>query len=114
MAKVSNLCDIRIQLGSLLAATWDSPPRPDEPGYGSFAEAFERYVRARDVRVPKYTNAELRQIASRPKDEYRHRHLLKNAADLKLGQNPDLLLLPFQVGWIEFLFCIRLLKVLTG
>jgi len=88
-------------LGSLLAATWDSPPRPDEPGYESFAKAFERYVRARDVRIPKYTDAELRQIANRPKDEYRHRHLLKDAADVKLGQNPDLRLLPFQVGWIE-------------
>lgn len=86
---------------SLVAATWDSPPRPGEPGYDSFTKAFEGYVRARAVKIPKYTEAELRQIGDRPEDEYRLRHRLRSAADLQLGQKSELRLLPFQVSRIQ-------------
>ncbi|KAK2461624.1 hypothetical protein APHAL10511_006087 [Amanita phalloides] len=84
-------------------ATWDSPPRPGDVGYEPFAKAFARYVQALDVRVPKYTNAQLREFKNRPKDEYRLRHCLRDAAKLQLGQSPELQLLPFQVDGFNWL-----------
>ncbi|KAF8640689.1 hypothetical protein AX17_000345 [Amanita inopinata Kibby_2008] len=84
-------------------ATWDSPPRPSEPGYDAFVNAFEQYVKSRRVRIPKYTASDLRQLEDRPRDGYRHHHLLRNATDLQLGQKSDLKLLPFQVDGFNWL-----------
>ncbi|KAF8634457.1 hypothetical protein AX15_000900 [Amanita polypyramis BW_CC] len=84
-------------------ATWDSPPRPSDPGYAVFVKAFARYVASRNVRVPKYTQAELRQFEDRPKDISKNPLVLKNATDLKLGQNPELQLLPFQIEGFNWL-----------
>lgn len=82
----------------LFKASWDSPPRPDDPGYDAFKTAFKRFVDSRLVIVPKLSITEAKAFDQRSKDEYRLKYVLKDAADLDLGQDPKLKLMPFQVG----------------
>jgi hypothetical protein len=46
-------------------ATWDSPPRRGSPDYAAFEKAFENYVDARSVVVPKYTKGEIEEMEKR-------------------------------------------------
>lgn len=84
-------------------ASWDSPPELGEKGYDAFTNAFERYVFSRTVEVPKLSKAHAKQFDNRVKDEYRKKYLLKDAADLQLGQAPGLKLMPFQVDGFNWL-----------
>ncbi|KAF5323433.1 hypothetical protein D9611_005738 [Ephemerocybe angulata] len=84
-------------------ASWDSPPRRGEPGYSAYVTAFKRYLRARDVMVPipdkKYVDA----FENRRPDDFRRKYALKDPAGLKLGQDPSLKLMPFQVDGFNWL-----------
>ena len=53
-----------------LTASWDSPPRRGEPGYGAFEIAFRRLLDSRDVHV-KNTREHLSGIDNRRLGEYR-------------------------------------------
>ena len=76
-----------------IEATWDSPPRPGEAGYKSFQNAMERFILSRTVVVRKDWS---KKFDKRAKEGSR-KYLLKDASQLKLGQRPDLKLMPFQV-----------------
>jgi chromodomain-helicase-DNA-binding protein 4 len=78
------------------SASWDAPPCPDEAGYEAFRIAFERFIEARRLSIPRRDKAFYRAFDKRGKDAYR-KSMLKNAADLDLGQSKALKLLPFQV-----------------
>ncbi|KAF9447799.1 hypothetical protein P691DRAFT_801793 [Macrolepiota fuliginosa MF-IS2] len=84
-------------------ASWDSPPRPGEKDYEAFVKAFERYVFSRTVEIPKLSAAHIKQFDNRPTDDFRKKHLLKDAADLQLGQAAGLKLMPFQVDGFNWL-----------
>ncbi|RDB29203.1 Chromatin remodeling factor mit1 [Hypsizygus marmoreus] len=84
-------------------ATWDSPPLPEDPTYQAFRTALQRFIDSRLVIVPRHSQSYCDKFDKRAKDEYRTRHVLKNAADLKLGQNPQLKLMPFQVDGFNWL-----------
>ncbi|PFH54826.1 hypothetical protein AMATHDRAFT_134744 [Amanita thiersii Skay4041] len=84
-------------------ATWDSPPRANEFGYEAFVKAFDRYIAARQVRIQRYTKSEAQQLEDRPKDGFRLRHLLTDPAHLKLGQESNLKLMPFQIDGFNWL-----------
>ncbi|KIY45795.1 hypothetical protein FISHEDRAFT_9154, partial [Fistulina hepatica ATCC 64428] len=84
-------------------ATWDSPPRSGESGYNAFKRAFSRYIDSLDVHVKKMDPARARAFDNRPADEYIRKFMLKDAADLDLGQGPDRKLMPFQVDGFNWL-----------
>ncbi|KAF8078789.1 SNF2 family DNA-dependent ATPase [Lyophyllum atratum] len=84
-------------------ATWDSPPRSDDPTYPAYQTALQRFVDSRVVIVPKHSASYCKTFDNRGKDEYRTRHVLKDAADLDLGQNRQLKLMPFQVDGFNWL-----------
>ncbi|KAG5636366.1 hypothetical protein H0H81_008284 [Sphagnurus paluster] len=86
-----------------LIATWDSPPRPEDPGYVSFQTALERFISSRQVIVPKHSASYSEKFDKRAKNEYQTRHQLKDAADLDIGQNRQLKLMPFQVDGFNWL-----------
>jgi chromodomain-helicase-DNA-binding protein 4 len=78
-------------------ATWDSPPRPGEPGYSAFKVAFERFLDSRKVQIKLRSKKEIESFENRRKNEYRQRHALKEGRQLDLGQQSHLKLMPFQV-----------------
>ncbi|KAL1739193.1 P-loop containing nucleoside triphosphate hydrolase protein, partial [Schizophyllum fasciatum] len=80
-------------------ATWDAPPRPDEAGYDDFKRALERNLIARTVKVPRKMPQE---VEERKKDGFTS-HRLKQPTDLKIGQDPALKLMPFQVDGFNWL-----------
>ncbi|KAF8973574.1 hypothetical protein BDZ97DRAFT_1690769 [Flammula alnicola] len=84
-------------------ASWDSPPKRGEPGYGAFKVAFDRFVDSRSVFIPKRDKSYWEVFDKRTQDEYRKKHLLKHASDLELGQAPNLKLMPFQVDGFNWL-----------
>jgi hypothetical protein len=86
-------CDLVL---TCIKATWDSPPLPEDAGYQAFLTAMKRFIDSRSVIVPKRSKKFYEHFDKRAKDESR-KHLLKDASLLKLGQNPDLKLMPFQV-----------------
>ncbi|KAI0048335.1 hypothetical protein FA95DRAFT_1517538 [Auriscalpium vulgare] len=80
-------------------ATWDSPPRPEEPGYSAFQLAFERLIVSRSVVVP--TKSKVNQ--NRAQGGFR-KHRLKTEEDQPaLGQKENLKLMPFQVEGFNWL-----------
>lgn len=79
-------------------ATWDSPPKPEDKVYTAFQTAFKRYIASRQVLLPVRDAKWAAAFDKRANGEYR-KHLLKDAADLALGQLPNLKLMPFQVGF---------------
>jgi hypothetical protein len=84
-----------------LSASWDSPPRPEEPGYAAFVSAFNRFLAAREVHVNKLSKAEAQKFDNRPKDEFKTKWALDGTPDL--GQCEKLQLMPFQVRLLIFL-----------
>ncbi|KIL71765.1 hypothetical protein M378DRAFT_155365 [Amanita muscaria Koide BX008] len=84
-------------------ATWDSPPQENEQGYDAFVKAFARFIESRQVKIPKYSQSDLKNFENRPKDNYRHHYMLRNPTDLQLGQSPELKLLPFQIDGFNWL-----------
>ncbi|EDR15764.1 SNF2 family DNA-dependent ATPase [Laccaria bicolor S238N-H82] len=83
-------------------ATWDTPPRAHETGYDSFVVAFNRFVDSRSVVVPKLNRTHTKDFDAREKGGYK-KHILKDASDLDLGQDPRLKLMPFQVDGFNWL-----------
>ncbi|KAF8913030.1 SNF2 family N-terminal domain-containing protein, partial [Gymnopilus junonius] len=83
-------------------ATWDAPPRPNEPDYSFFQRAFNRFIDSREVLVPKKSTKYWDAFDDRKKDDYR-KFLLKSASDLDLGQDPKYKLMPFQVDGFNWL-----------
>lgn len=82
-------------------ATWDSPPRSDEPGYLAFEAAFQRFIDSQNVFVRK-SDKDIKKLESRAKDGYAQ-HALRQKRQPKLGQNSQLQLMPFQVYYLAFL-----------
>ncbi|TFK77267.1 hypothetical protein BDN72DRAFT_35406 [Pluteus cervinus] len=83
-------------------ATWDSPPRPDEAGYDAYEAALRRLLVSRQVSIVKMTKSHAEVFDHRPEEAFR-KHVLKDAADLQLGQSPNLKLMPFQVDGFNWL-----------
>ncbi|KAK0208177.1 SNF2 family DNA-dependent ATPase [Desarmillaria ectypa] len=84
-------------------ASWDSPPQKTDITYPAFETALSRYIKSRTVQVPKLKAHEISAYENRPKDEYKHKYALLDAADLDLGQKPELKLMPFQVDGFNWL-----------
>jgi chromodomain-helicase-DNA-binding protein 4 len=82
---------------STYVATWDSPPRPGEPGYSAFKVAFGRFLESRKVHIKLRSKKQIDTFEDRRKNEYRQRHALKEGGQLNLGQQSQLKLMPFQV-----------------
>ncbi|KAG1846831.1 SNF2 family N-terminal domain-containing protein [Suillus subluteus] len=82
-------------------ATWDSPPRSDEPGYLAFEEAFQRFIDSQNVFVRK-SDKDVKKLESRVKDGYAQ-HALRQKRQPKLGQNSQLQLMPFQMDGFDWL-----------
>ncbi|KAG1825750.1 SNF2 family N-terminal domain-containing protein [Suillus subaureus] len=82
-------------------ATWDSPPRSDEPGYLAFEAAFERFIDSQSVFVRK-SDKDVKKLESRVKDGYAQ-HALRQKRQPKLGQNSQLQLMPFQMDGFDWL-----------
>ncbi|KAI0639630.1 hypothetical protein C8Q77DRAFT_1082196 [Trametes polyzona] len=81
-------------------ASWDSPPRPSEPGYEAYLNAFRRFLFARSVTVP--SRDKKQQVAKGgTKWLLREKFTLESPPDL--GQNPQLKLMPFQVDGVNWL-----------
>lgn len=91
------------KLTHLISASWDSPPQQGEKGYEAYLNAFERFVLSREVEIPKLSKAHLKQFDDRAHDEFRKKYMLKDPADLQLGQAPNLKLMPFQVDGFNWL-----------
>ncbi|KAJ6604478.1 SNF2 family DNA-dependent ATPase [Mycena vulgaris] len=83
-------------------ATWDSPPRSVEPGYLAFKTALSRFIASRKVYIPIRDGAKGTKFDSRLKEGY-SKHVLKNASELKLGQDPSFKLMDFQVDGFNWL-----------
>lgn len=79
-------------------ATWDAPPRPTENNYESFKRAFDRFIDSRDVLIETRDKRYSKAFDNRAVDEFRKKHLLRDASKLELGSAPNLKLLPFQVS----------------
>jgi chromodomain-helicase-DNA-binding protein 4 len=77
-------------------ATWDSPPRPNEPEHLAFHTALRRFIASRTVYIPQ-TGLKGTKFEHRAKDGYSKRRLI-NPSDLKLGQDPAFKLMDFQVS----------------
>ncbi|KAG2154662.1 hypothetical protein DEU56DRAFT_769656 [Suillus clintonianus] len=82
-------------------ATWDSPPRFDEPGYLAFEAAFQRFIDSLKVFVRK-SATDVKKLESRVKDGY-GQHALRQKLQPKLGQNSQLQLMPFQMDGFDWL-----------
>ncbi|KAG2755489.1 hypothetical protein P692DRAFT_20793136 [Suillus brevipes Sb2] len=82
-------------------ATWDSPPRSDEPGYLAFEAAFQRFIDSQNVFVRK-SDKDIKKLDSRVKDGYAQ-HALRQKSQPKLGQNNQLQLMPFQMDGFDWL-----------
>ncbi|KAG1757761.1 SNF2 family N-terminal domain-containing protein [Suillus lakei] len=82
-------------------ATWDSPPRSDEPGYLAFEAAFQRFIDSQGVFVRK-SDKDVKKLESRAKDGYAQ-HALRQKRQPKLGQNSQLQLMPFQMDGFDWL-----------
>ncbi|KAJ7900162.1 SNF2 family DNA-dependent ATPase [Mycena olivaceomarginata] len=81
-------------------ATWDSPPRSDNPRYyPAFKTALSRFIASRKVFIPE---------GGKPAKHNRevqgyHRLRLENASELDLGQDPAFKLMDFQVDGFNWL-----------
>ncbi|KAH9049552.1 SNF2 family N-terminal domain-containing protein [Lactarius hengduanensis] len=84
-------------------ASWDSPPRPGEPGHSAFKVAFGCFLESRKVHIKLRNKKQIEAFENRPKNEYRQRHALKEGGQLNLGQQSHLKLMPFQVDGFNWL-----------
>lgn len=95
MNLVNNFVRPLMSSTNYLSATWDSPPREDDPRYGAFQVAFKRFVASRLVVVPKVKKDFHLKQASRT-------FTFKDAKP-DLGQDSEISLMPFQVTGVEWL-----------
>jgi hypothetical protein len=88
-------------------ATWDSPPRPNDPGYSAFKTALARFIASREVYIPE---------GGKPakhdrKAEGYSRDRIEDASELDIGQDPAFQLMDFQV--FSFTKIVQSLKLTT-
>ena len=81
-----------------ILATWDAPPRSTENNYDSFKRAFDRFIDARNVLIPKRNRADCNDFDRRDADGFRKKHALGDPSKLELGSAPNLKLMQFQVS----------------
>lgn len=86
-----------------LSASWDSPPLQGEAGYTAFQNAFERFVAAQELHVPKLSSAEAKAFDGRPQNAWRKKWAFTVEEQPQLGQSPQLKLMPFQVDGVNWL-----------
>lgn len=100
MRKVSitSACELGTNMRPKIIATWDSPPRPDEPGYSAFKLAFERFLDSRRVQIKHRNKKEIEVFEGRRKNEFRENYVSKKDQQPDLGQQERLKLMPFQVS----------------
>lgn len=67
-----------------------------------FQKAFSRYLDGLKVSIPKWNKSEMVAYQARPPEEYKP-FMIKDAAELQLGQAPELKLMPFQVTGFNWL-----------
>ncbi|GBE77743.1 hypothetical protein SCP_0106250 [Sparassis crispa] len=84
-------------------ASWDSPPRPGEPGYATFQNAFKRYVISREVVVKHRDRKEQKVFDERPLDGFKKSSAFTRERRPELGQNAQLSLMPFQIEGVNWL-----------
>ncbi|KAJ7042418.1 SNF2 family DNA-dependent ATPase [Mycena alexandri] len=80
-------------------ATWDSPPRPSEPGYSAFKTALARFVASHEVNIPDGPKPAKH---NRVKEGY-SKDRIQDASELDLGQDPSFKLMDFQVDGFNWL-----------
>ena len=100
MMKVNTLsvCELGSNITPKIIATWDSPPRKDEPGYSAFKVAFERVLDSRKVHIKFRNKKEIETFERRRKNEFRQKYASKKDQQPDLGQREQLMLMPFQVN----------------
>ena len=97
--KVStNACKLSPSISQKIIATWDSPPRQNEPGYSAFKVAFGRFLDSRKVHIKLRNKKQIEDFESRRKNEFRQKYALKQDEQPDLGQQEQLKLMPFQVN----------------
>ncbi|KAJ3554645.1 hypothetical protein NM688_g2999 [Phlebia brevispora] len=85
-------------------ATWDSPPRKEDPAYKSFELAFKRFLASRKVTVKVLSKKEIELFDhDLPKNIFMKRFAFTNELQPKLGQSEQLSLMPFQIDGVNWL-----------
>ncbi|KAF8499266.1 hypothetical protein F5888DRAFT_160250 [Russula emetica] len=84
-------------------ATWDSPPRQDEPGYSAFKVAFEHFLDSRRVHIKLRNKKEIETFERRRKNEFRQKYASEKDQQPDLGQQERLKLMPFQIQGLYWL-----------
>lgn len=86
-----------------MTATWDSPPRRGEPGYGAYERAFQHFLDSREVFVKK-TRKEIDRMEARVENGYGAFALRRDLDEQPdLGQSNQLKLMKFQVSDISLI-----------
>lgn len=100
MMKVSTTgaCELGTNMRPKTIATWDSPPREDEPGYSAFKLAFERFLDSRRVHIKFRNRKEIEAFEGRRRNEFRQNYVSEKDQQPDLGQQERLKLMPFQVN----------------
>lgn len=100
MMRVSttSTCESCSNMTPKIIATWDSPPRQDEPGYSAFKLAFEHFLDSRRVHIKLRNKKEIKAFESRRRNEFRQNYASKKDQQPDLGQQERLKLMPFQVN----------------
>ena len=86
-----------------LTATWDSPPRRDDPAWDCFEKAFRFFVAGRNVRVPTLSRMQLKESDDRLAEDFYRKNFKINQ-----GLVEDCKLRDFQVStdiYILLLLC---------
>ncbi|KAI8990487.1 SNF2 family N-terminal domain-containing protein [Trametes punicea] len=81
-------------------ASWDAPPRPTEAGYFAYRKAFQRYLLARSVIVPR---RDKQQAVTKGGVRWLMQKKFTTEFQPQLGQSSQLQLMPFQVDGVNWL-----------
>ncbi|KAI0375223.1 hypothetical protein BV20DRAFT_1110377 [Pilatotrama ljubarskyi] len=81
-------------------ASWDSPPRPSDPGYAAYRDAFTRFLFAQSVTVPL---RDKKQEIAKAGPAWLKRQKFTTESQPDLGQSSQLKLMPFQVEGVNWL-----------
>jgi chromodomain-helicase-DNA-binding protein 4 len=94
----TSACELGSSMTPKIIATWDSPPRQDEPGYSAFKVAFESFLDSRRVHIKLRNKKEIETFERRRKNEFRQKYASEKDQQPDLGQQERLKLMPFQVN----------------
>lgn len=95
---ITSVCELGSNMTPKIIATWDSPPRQDEPGYSAFRVAFDRCLDSRRVHIKLRNKKEIETFERRRKNEFRQKFVSEKDQQPDLGQQERLKLMPFQVN----------------